>query len=251
MAALAAVQVTATPAQLLAGQDLIYHGRWSAAALYFERLAAEHPADPAPRALHASALIWEGAARADDGWHAARIDSLLSVAVSLAERAADSAAGDADRVSALFWAGTGYGYRARQAELRGSLWRASRDARAMRSALERAVALDSACADCLLPLGLYDYAIAKSGVLARLIGRIIGLGGGDATRGMARVRQAGDAGTLTRTEARWVYANMLVREPGDAGARREEARRIVADLAERFPGNVVFRRFLEPTAAAP
>jgi len=66
------------------------------------------------------------------------------------------------------------------------------------------------------------------------------------------VRGAAEYGTLTRWEARWVFANMLVREAEqgdpDAGARREEVRRIVADLAARFPDNIVFRRFLEPAA---
>ncbi|OGU00585.1 MAG: hypothetical protein A2085_02605 [Gemmatimonadetes bacterium GWC2_71_10] len=248
---MAALQVAASPAQLLAGQDLIYGGRHSAAALYFSELATQYPADAAPRALHASALIWQGEAEGNETFAADVVDSLLTAAVELAARAVDTATADADRVQALFWLGTAYGYRARQAELRGggSLWRASRDARAMHDALERALALDSSCADCLLPLGLYDYAVARSSTLARLIARIIGLGGGNAERGLDRVRRAGELGTFTRVEARWVYANMLLREEPGAGARREEARRTVADLAARFPENLVFRRFLEPTGA--
>jgi hypothetical protein len=244
-----ALQVAVSPAQLLAGQDLIYHGRHSAAALYFSELATQNPADAAPRALHASALIWQGEAEGNETYAADTVDSLLTQAVELASRAVDEAPAESARVQALFWLGSAYGYRARQAELRGSLWRASRDARAMHDALERALELDSSCADCLLPLGLYDYAVARSGTLARLIARIIGLGGGNAARGLDRVRRAGELGTFTRVEARWVYANMLLREETDADARREEARRLVADLAARFPENAVFRRFLEPTGA--
>lgn len=234
--------------RLLAGQDLVYRGHYSEAALHFARLAQEYPRDPAPRALRASVFIWWGEADGDETAHADSIDALLDTAVALAGAAADSAAADSQQVRALFWLGTAYGYRARQAELRGNVWRASRDARAMQQTLERAVAIDSGCADCLLPLGVYDYALARAGSLARLVARIIGMGGGDAARGLERVRRAGDAGTFTRWEARWVYANMLAREAPDDLSRREEARRIVGELSARFPENGVFRKFLESTA---
>lgn len=240
---------------LLAGQELIYRGRFSSAALYFDELAARYPRDAAPRALRASALIWAAEADGNETMHADTIDALLDEAVARGQVAADSAPDDMIRVNALFWLGTAYGYRARQAELRGSYWRASRDANAMRQALERALVLDSTCADCLLPLGVYDYALARAGALSRLVARIIGLGGGDAARGLERIRRAGELGAFTRWEARWVYANMLLQESAtdaaDGAARREEARRIIGDLAARFPENVVFRRALEAPGASP
>jgi hypothetical protein len=238
---------------LLAGQDLIYHGRFSAAALYFTGLAARYPREAAPRALRASALIWDAEADGDELLHADTIDAVLGEAIARGQIQVDSAPDDYARSRALFWLGTAYGYRARQAELRGAAWRASRDARAMHQALERALALDSACADCLLPLGLYDYALARAGSLARLVARIIGLGSGDVTRGLERIRRAGEAGTFSRWEARWVYASMLLREADgpDAAARREDALRIIADLAARFPENVVFRRALEAPVPGP
>lgn len=199
----------------------------------------------------ASALIWEGAALNDDAYRTAAVDSALNDAIDRASASLDSAESDSARFRALFWLGTALGYRARQAELRGSYWRASRDARAMRQALDRALELDSTRVDCLLPLGLYDYSVARTGALARLVARIIGLGGGDAERGMARVRRAGEAGRFTRPEAQWVYANMLVREAHGDTASTNQARRIVTDLADRYPGNPVFRRFLETPSATP
>ena len=128
--------------------------------------------------------------------------------------------------------------------MRGSVWRAARDARAMQSALERAMAIDSACADCFLGLGLYDYALARASALARLAARIIGLGGGDVDRAFAFMRRASESGALTKTEASWVYANALLREGERDPARHEEAVRRIADLAAQFPDNPVFRRFL-------
>ena len=42
----------------------------------------------------------------------------------------------------------------------------------------------------------------------------------------------------------WLFANALVREAERDGSLREEALRIVAGLAEQYPENPVFRRFL-------
>lgn len=240
-----------SPAELRSGQELIYRGRFSAAALYFERMSREHPREPAAPVLLASALIWWGEARDEESFLADSVDLLLTEGITRAARALVEAPTDTARVQALFWLGSAYGYRARQAEARGSFWRASRDARVMRQALERAVALDSTCVDCLLGLGLYDYSLARSGALARLIARIVGLGGGDAERGLDRMRRSAETGLYTRSEARWVYAHALLRESGRDAARREQALRLVAELAAQFPENSVFQRGLPLAPADP
>lgn len=112
----------------------------------------------------------------------------------------------------------------------------------MQQHLERALALDTACVDCLLGLGVYDYALARAGALARFVARLVGLGSGDATRALDRMRAAAERGAYTRWEARWVLANALAREGGRDAALREEARRILTELATQFPDNPVFRR---------
>jgi hypothetical protein len=202
-------------------------------------------------ALAASTLIWEAEAIQDDAYQADSVDALLTDAAARAERGVAEAATDSALVSQLFWLGTALGYRARQAELHAHYWRASRDARGMRAALERALTLDSACVDCRLGLAIYDYALARAGALARLVARIIGLGGGDAARALDNMRLVTEAGTVARTEAQWLYANALVRESGSDPSLREEARRLVGGLADRFPENPVFRRFLDSTPASP
>ncbi len=179
------------------------------------------------------------------------MDALLTEAAARAERGVAEAATDSARVAQLFWLGTAYGYRARQAELHGHVWRATHDARAMRSALRRALALDSACVDCELGLAIYDYALARASALARLVARIIGLGGGDAALALTRMRRVQEAGTLTRNEGRWLFANALLRESRSDPSLRAEARALVSDLAERFPENPVFRRFLDDNPAEP
>jgi hypothetical protein len=207
------------------------------------------PRDPVGPALAASALIWEAAAIPDDEFMADSVDTLLADAAARAKRGIDEATTDSARAVQLFWLGTALGYRARQADLHGHPWRASQEAKAMRDALERALALDSTCADCLLGLAIYDYALARAGALARLVARIIGLGGGDAELALARMRHVQDAGTLARYEARWLYANALVRESDSDTLLKLEARRLVGDLATRFPDNPVFRRFLDSNPA--
>lgn len=247
-------------AETVSGQELIYGGRFEAAGLFFARLTERHPRDPAGPALAASALIWWAVAQQDDRFLSDSVEALLDLAAARAARAVAEARTDTVRVAALFWLGTATGYRARQAELHGHYWRAAQSARQMRSALGRALALDSACVDCQLGLAVYDYALARAGVLARLVAHLIGLGGGDANRALERLRRVSREGTLTRLEGQWVYANALLRESerggaggagGGSGALREEGRRIVGDLAARFPDNPIFRRFLDQAARTP
>ncbi len=236
---------------MAAGQLLLYSGRFADASRYFSDLGERFPLDPAGPALAASALIWEGNALEDDRYLADSVDALLAEAAARADRAVAAASSDSARAVALFWLGTATGYRARQGEMLGKYWRAAGDAKAMRGALRRAVSLDTACVDCLLGLAIYDYALARASVLVRLVSRIIGLGGGNATWALEQLKVVSERGTITRTEGEWVYANALWREDRADGASRDEARRMVADLAARFPDNPVFRRFLDRTAPAP
>ena len=236
-------------ADILSGQELIYSGRYGAAQIYFAELGRQYPREAAAPMLQASALIWWGEADSNEAFQVDSIDALLTEAITLAQLALDSAPDEDARRAALFWLGSSYGYRARQADLRGSTWRAAKDAKAMRSALERALELDSACADCLLGLGIYDYALARAGALSRLVARVIGLGSGDAQRALERMRKASEDGLYTRTEARWVYASALLREGQRDAASREEGLRIVGTLVDQFPDNALFRRALP--AAAP
>jgi hypothetical protein len=235
-----------TSAAILSGQELIYSGRFSAARLYFADLSASHPSDPVGPVLEASALIWWGEARGEEMFQAESIDVLLDDAVARARAAVHGSGADSTaRVQALFWLGTALGYHARQAELRGNFWGASRHAKAMRETLEQALALDSSCVDCLLGLGVYEYALARAGSMPRLVARIIGLGGGDLTRGLERMRRAAEGGGYTRWEARWVYGNALLREGERDASLREEGLRLIGELALQFPDNQAFRRVME------
>lgn len=233
------ISPAAERAELRAGLDVLYGGDFAAAASYFERLAARDTLDPAPLVFQAGAYIWWAEALDSAGFARAGIDSLLGLAMVRARE--QLPAGE-------FWLATALGYRARERELHGSGWGAARDAKAMRDAYRRVLAADSSCADCYLGLGVYDYGLARAGALARFVAKLIGLGGGDAERGIRQLRRAAEHGDLARIEATWVLAAALMREAARdrdaAGVLTAEAQGYVRELASRFPGNPVFERFL-------
>jgi hypothetical protein len=187
----------------------------------------------------AGAYIWWAAAKDSDAFAAARIDSLLGLAIARARSAGPAA---------QFWLATALGYRARERDLRGSSWGAAKDARAMRDAYRRILAADSTCVDCYLGLGVYRYGLARAGALARIVAKVIGLGSGNAEEGIRYMRRVAHDGDLAKVEGTWVLASALVREaardPAGAGALVHEARSYVDRLAHRYPDNAVFQRFL-------
>src|SRR5213594_2575426 len=226
---------------LRAGLDTLYAGGFPIAAAYFADLAGRDTADPAPVIFEASAYIWWAEALENDDYETARIDSLLELAIRRA--GADSPGPARD-----FWLATALGYRARQRDLHGHSWGAAKDGKAMRDAYARVLAVDSSCADCFLGLGVYQYGLARASAIARLVAKIIGLGSGNAERGIGYMRRAASEGNLARVEAGWVLAAALMREaardPAQRAALERTAHDEVARLAARYPGNPVFHRFV-------
>jgi hypothetical protein len=227
-------------AALRVGLDTLYGGDFERAAAYFAALAARDTTDPAPVVFQAGAYIWWAAARDSAAFELRRIDSLLSVALRRAPP------GD-------FWHATALGYRARQREENGHSFSAAKDAKAMRDIYRRLLAADSSCADCYLGLGVYDYGLARASALARFFARLIGLGSGNAERGVRYLRRAAHDGDLSRVESTWVLAAALMREaardPAGRAVLEQEARGYVEGLAARYPGNPVFQRFLRDVPA--
>lgn len=225
--------------ELRAGLDTLYGGDFAAAAAHFERLAARDTTDPAPLVFQAGAYIWWASALDSANFERQRIDSLLAMSIARARAAGDG--GD-------FWRATALGYRARERDLHGQSWGAAKDGKAMRDIYRRLLAADSSCIDCYLGLGVYHYGLARASALARLFAKIIGLGSGSAETGIRYMRRVAQEGDLARVEATWVLAAVLVREAARDQAGRvvleQEARGYVQRLADRYPGNPVFQRFL-------
>ena len=228
----------ATP-ELRAGLDTLYAGHFHEAADYFARFAAADTTAPAPLIFQASAYIWWASALDSAAYEEERIDSLLGLAIRRAR---------ARGPAADFWLATAHGYRARERELHGHAWGASRDAKVMRDAYRRILVTDTTCVDCYLGLGVYHYGLGRASALARFVARLIGLGSGNAEEGIRYLRRVAHEGDLAQVEATWVLAAALVREaardPAGRAVLHREAREYVERLAQRFPANPVFQRFL-------
>ena len=240
-------QTTPSGEDLRAGLDTLYGGDFAGAAAYFEALARRDTTDPAPLVFQAGAYIWWASALDSSNYELARIDSLLGLALV---RARNKPAGTAD-----FWFATALGYRARQRDEHGHGFSAAKDAKAMRDIYRRLLASDSTCFDCYLGLGVYEYGLARAGALSRFFARLIGLGSGNAERGIRYLRRAAHDGDLARVESTWVLAAALMREaardPAGRAVLEREARSYVESLAVRYPRNPVFQRFLKETAGTP
>lgn len=225
--------------ELRAGLDTLYGGEFAVAAAHFERLAARDTADPAPLIFQAGAYIWWASALDSADFARPRIDSLLALSIARARVLGDGAD---------FWRATALGYRARERDLHGQSWGAAKDGKAMRDLYRRLLAADSSCVDCYLGLGVYHYGLARASALAQLFAKIIGLGSGNAETGIRYMRRVATEGDLAKVEATWVLAAALVREAArDEGGRvvlEQEARGYVQRLADRYPANPVFQRFL-------
>ena len=232
---------------LRVGLDTLYSGAFEQSAAYFEALGQRDTTDPAPLVFQAGAYIWWASSLDSATYESARIDSLLALAMT---RARNKPGGAAD-----FWLATALGYRARQREENGHGFSAAKDGKAMRDIYARLLGADSSCFDCYLGLGVYDYGLARAGTVARFFARLIGLGSGNAERGIRYMRRAAHDGDLARVEGTWVLAAALMREAArdDAGRAvlEREARAYVESLAARYPGNPVFQRFLRETASTP
>ena len=232
--------------ELRSGLETLYAGEFAVAAAHFERLAAHDTTDPAPLVFEAGAYIWWASALDSVNFERQRIDSLLSLSIARARELGERDGGD-------FWRATALGYRARERDLHGQSWGAAKDGKAMRDIYRRLLAADSTCIDCYLGLGVYHYGLARASALARLFAKIIGLGSGNAETGIRYMRRVATEGDLAKVEATWVLAAALVREAArDEGGRavlEQEARGYVQRLADRYPANPVFQRFLREVPA--
>src|SRR2546428_12612926 len=101
----------------------------------------------------------------------------------------------------------------------------------MRDAYARVLTVDSSCTDCYLGLGVYQYGLARASALARLVAKLVGLGSGNAERGIAYMRRAATEGDMARIEAGWVLAGALV-----SGEKRGSTQRPALTRSARAGG---------------
>jgi len=164
-------------------------------------------------------------------------DARLSAGIEEAVKATEAwTAREPSRAEAWFYLGAAYGMRAQLRIMRRELLAAARDGRRIRSAFERALALDPGIADARFGLGLYRYLAGVVPAPIRLLAWLLMLPGGDRVRGWQEMMEARGRGMLLAAEAdfqlHWFYL-WYENQP-------EKSLALLRDLHARFPHNPVF-----------
>ena len=140
------------------------------------------------------------------------------------------------RAEAWFYLGGSIGARAQWRVLRGQMLAAARDGKRIKSALERALALDPGLQDAYFGIGLYHYYAAVAPTAAKMLRWLLLLPGGDREQGLQEMLRARTGGQLLRSEADYqlhlVYLWYEKQTP--------KALELLTSLAERHPHNPHF-----------
>jgi tetratricopeptide (TPR) repeat protein len=225
----------ATPL-LREGVRLDLQGRHDAALDVWERMRAQDPTDPAPVVFETNTLYWIMVYDDEDTRHDDRIAALCDEAIALARARVEADDADPD---AHFLLGHALMNRGRLHGWRGRYYKAGRDGEEARAHLERAVALRPGFTDARYHLGLYYfYASLIPQLVTRWLGWLWFVPTGNAEEGIAFVADVAHNGDVFRDEARFMLANIYTYHSPE---KREEALRLMAGVAERYPENVLIR----------
>lgn len=219
-------QTSEPDAEYRAALELVYQGHVDDALARLRAAADANPADPMAAYALALALCWKVEQRPETG----ELDRELQlVAASAVARADDALQRDPADVRARFARGAAHGALSRYHLFRLHRSDAARSAVRMREDLTRVRHLDPEHHDALFGLGLYDYyadVLPRAAKLVRFLARIPG---GDRSRGLASIEEAGLRSTLHRVEARVqlfeIYA-FYEERPGRAMDQLDELRRL-------------------------
>jgi tetratricopeptide (TPR) repeat protein len=140
------------------------------------------------------------------------------------------------RAEAWFYLGGAYGTRVLLRDMRGQLFGAARDGKRIHDVLQRAVKLDPTLQDAYFGLGLYHYYAAIAPKVARVVGWLLFLPGGDRKGGLQEMQQSENRGMLMRGEADYqLHLIYLWYEH-----RPMDALHLAEGLQSRYPHNPLF-----------
>jgi hypothetical protein len=140
------------------------------------------------------------------------------------------------RAEAWLARGAAYGARAQFRVERRERLGAARDGKHIKSALERALALDPAMHDAKFGIGMYRYYAAVAPAAFRFLRLLLLLPGGDRAGGLRQMIDARDHGVIVTGEADYQLHLIYLwyeRRPHDALA-------LIRSLAQRYPRNPLF-----------
>jgi hypothetical protein len=237
------------PPEAVHGLDLLYSGQGGQAVAEFKRIQAAEPDSPLGYLLEAEADWWEIYCESCsirwntiDAWHRSRQPSddaylaLLDKGIHLAEMHI----AESDSAEMEFYAGMGWGLRARLMGLFDDHRGVARAGVNGRARLLRCLELDPQMADAYAGLGLYNYYVDTLSGLAKVLRFFMGIPGGDKREGVRQLRIAMERGVLTRAGARFYLANNLRVYDHDYFASID----VLSPLVAQYPQNPVFQLVL-------
>jgi hypothetical protein len=196
-----------------------------------------HACPPAPQpacdVLAATRTWWriqlDPESRALDAVFSAEVERAIAATEAWTARAPDSA-------EAQFYAGGAYAARVQWRVLRNEKLAAARDGKRIKTALERAVALDPTLEDAYFGIGLYQYYADVAPAAAKFLRFFLLLPGGDRTEGLAQMRRTHARGRLLQGEADYQLQIIYLWYE----RRADLAVALLEDLRTRYPGNPLF-----------
>jgi tetratricopeptide (TPR) repeat protein len=198
MAPLHAAGLT-SPEPLARTYDLILDARFDEAGEMLKQACGPNGAPPVGcEVLQAVSEYWQ---LLFDPENTSRDQAVLTKANAAIASAEAWAGREPKRAETWFYLGGAYGTRVLMRDARGQLLAAARDGKRIHDALQLAVKLDPTLQDAYFGLGLYHYYAAIAPTVARIVGWLLFLPGGDRAGGLKEMQQTEDRGMLLRGEA--------------------------------------------------
>ncbi|MEO8260860.1 MAG: hypothetical protein ABI868_26170 [Acidobacteriota bacterium] len=240
--ALAALGVGSSPVQaaltetarLAAIYDTILAARFDRVDDQLKQACPPAPAE-ACAALAAVSTWWQILLDPDSS----RLDARLNDQAAAAVRASTAwTKRDPRHAEAWFYLAGAYAPLVQWRVLRGERLAAARDAKKIKDALERTLALDPGLDDAHFGIGAYHYYAAVAPTAAKILRWLMFLPGGDRVRGLQEMLQARQRGVLLGGEAEYqLHLIFLWYEQQPARALE-----ILERLDARYPTNPLFQR---------
>jgi tetratricopeptide (TPR) repeat protein len=221
-----------SPEPLAKAYDLILDARFDEADQQLTQACG--PAPPTGcEVLRAVSQYWQALFDPENTSHDQAVLARANTAISSAEAWVER---EPKRAEAWFYLGGAYGTRVLLRDLRGQLFAAARDGKRIHDGLQRAVTIDPTLQDAYFGLGLYHYYAALAPTVARVIGWLLFLPGGDRAGGLQEMEQAESRGILLGGEADYqLHLIYLWYEH-----RPADALRLAERLRLRYPHNPLF-----------
>lgn len=218
--------------ELARAYDTILDARFDEAAAEIAKACPPAPKE-ACQLLAAAAERWRIELDFDDRSRDAKVSAQVEAAIASAEAWTRR---EPTRAEPWFYLGAAYGMRAQLHGMRLERLAAARDGKRIKTALERALAIDPQLVDANFGIGVYRYLAGVVPAPVKLLLWLLMLPGGDRERGLQQMLAAREQGELLRGEAdfqlHWFY---LWYE-----GQPERALELLEGLRSRFPHNPLF-----------